>query len=64
MQAQYEALALTTPKARYKCIIGDTLQNISVRFYGISDHWIDIYSHNNLETTQLNAGQVLEIPNV
>ena len=64
MQVQFEALALTVPKARYKVVIGDTLQNISIKFYGISDNWTKIYDHNKLTTTALTPGKVLEIPKV
>ena len=62
MQSQFEAIARTIPKARYRVQKGDTLQNISVKFYGKSDNWTDIYDHNLLQTTALNPGKVLEIP--
>lgn len=64
MQAQFEALARTVPKARYRTQTGDTLQNISIKFYGISDHWTDIYDHNQLTSTVIVGGSVLEIPNL
>jgi nucleoid-associated protein YgaU len=69
MQAQFQALAQTVPKARYKVISGDTLQNISIKFYGTADNWTDIYDHNQLQSTDLSAGTwtgkpLLEIPNV
>lgn len=64
MQAQFEALAKQVPKARYKVQAGDTLQNISVKFYQIPDHWTDIYDHNHLQSATLVAGTVLEIPNL
>ena len=64
MQAQFEAIARSVPKARYRVQNGDTLQNISIKFYGISDHWSNIYDHNKLQTTVLAQGTVLEIPNL
>ena len=64
LTAQLNAIKATHPKGRYSVVAGDTLQNISVRLYGISDNWIDIYKHNNLTTTALTPGQILEIPSV
>jgi len=64
MQVQFEQIAKTVPKARYKVQIGDTLQRISVKFYGVADDWNAIYTHNNLTTTALTPGQILEIPNL
>ncbi len=62
LQAQFEAIAATIPIARYKVQVNDTLQNISIRFYGISDNWELILKHNNLTSTVLTPGQILEIP--
>lgn len=62
LQKQFEAISQTLPQARYKVQQGDTLQNIAVKFYGAPDHWDKIYDHNNLRTTALTAGTVLEIP--
>ena len=64
MQVMFEAIAQTLPKARYRVKGGDTLQNISIRFYGVSDNWTKIYDHNKLQTTLLTAGTILEIPNL
>jgi LysM repeat protein len=64
MQAQFEALTATIPKARYKVQVNDTLQNISVKFFGTSANWTDIYDFNKLQTTALTPGTVLEIPDV
>lgn len=62
MQAQFEAIAKTIPKTRHKVQSGDTLQNLSVKYYGVSDNWSDIYDHNNLHSTVLTPGAILEIP--
>lgn len=64
MQAIFTALAQTIPLARYRVKSGDTLQNISIKFYGIVDHWSDIYDHNKLQTTVLVNGTILEIPKI
>jgi len=64
MLAMFEAIALTLPIARYVVRTGDTLQSISIKFYGVSDNWINIYQHNQLSTTALTVGVVLEIPKV
>lgn len=64
MAALFAAISQTIPKARYRVKINDTLQNISIRFYGVSDYWTNIYDHNQLQTTALTAGTILEIPNL
>lgn len=64
MQAQFEALARSVPKARYKVQAKDTLQNISIKFYQSADNWTKIADHNHLQTTVLVPGQILEIPNL
>ncbi len=62
MQTQFELIAKTIPIARYRVKLGDTLQNISIKFYGVSDYWSNIYDHNKLQDTILIEGAVLEIP--
>jgi nucleoid-associated protein YgaU len=64
MQTQFEAIALTIPIARYRVKKSDTLQNISITFYGVSDYWTNIYDHNKLQSTQLIEGAILEIPHL
>lgn len=64
MQAHFEQLAKTLPIARHKVAPGDTLQKISIKFYGSQDNWDKIYSHNRLANTVLVPGTVLEIPKV
>lgn len=64
MQTQFEAIAKTIPIARYRVISGDTLQNISIKFYGVVDYWSNIQDHNKLQSTQLVAGTILEIPHL
>jgi nucleoid-associated protein YgaU len=64
MQQQFEAIRKTLPKARYKVQSGDTLQRISIKYYGTPNSWDKIYDHNKLTTTALTRGTVLEIPNL
>ena len=64
MQQQFEAIRKTLPKARHKVQDGDTLQSISIKFYGTPNDWDKIYDHNKLTSTNLTRGTVLEIPNL
>lgn len=64
LQSQFEAIRKTLPKARYRVQEGDSLQKISVKFYGNADSWSKIYDHNKLTSTALTRGSVLEIPNI
>lgn len=64
MQTQFEKIAISIPIARYKVLQGDTLQNISIHFYGVADYWDKIQDHNKLLTTQLVVGSILEIPHL
>jgi LysM repeat protein len=62
MLANFTKIAQSVPKARYVVKSGDTLQKISQKFFGNPDHWNAIYKHNQLTTTVLTAGVILEIP--
>lgn len=62
LQAQLDAMRKQIPLQRYIVKNNDTLQAISSRYYATPDHWDAIYSHNNLQTTQLVIGTILEIP--
>ena len=64
LQMQFEAIRKTLPKARYKVQAGDTLQRISIKYYGTPNSWDKIYDHNKLTSTDLTRGTVLEIPNL
>lgn len=64
MQAQFEAIAKRVPKARHKVQKPETLQNISVQYYGVPDHWDKIADHNGLKSTVLVPGTILEIPHL
>jgi LysM repeat protein len=62
MQAQWIALSVTVPKARYRVQQNDTLQNISIKFYQTAANASVIAEHNNLTSNTLVAGTILEIP--
>ena len=54
------------PVRRYKVAKGDSLQGISLRFYGSADRWKTIYNANrgvlSNPTAPLRAGKILVIP--
>lgn len=62
MLAKFQKIAEKLPMARYLVRQGDTLQQISTKFYKTPDNWKRIYDHNQLSTPVLVAGTVLEIP--
>lgn len=64
MQTQFEAIAKTIPIGRHRVVKSDTLQTISIKFYGVTDYWQNIYDHNQLQSTLLIEGAVLEIPRI
>jgi hypothetical protein len=64
LQAKFASIARTLPISRHLIKHGDTLQNISIRYYNNADLWKNIYDHNLLTSTTLNVGTVLEIPKV
>jgi nucleoid-associated protein YgaU len=62
LQVQFEAIIQTIPIGRYLVRQGDTLQNISMQYYQTSENWELLFTHNNLTTTVLTQGQLIEIP--
>lgn len=62
LKAQIAAITPTVPLARHLVVDGENLQKISVKFYGTADNWKKIYEYNNLSSTELATGAVLEIP--
>ncbi len=62
MELLFEKIRQTVPLARHLVTESDTLQKISVRYYNDVQSWEKIYKHNNLTTTQLVVGAVIEIP--
>jgi uncharacterized protein YoxC len=64
LQAHFEFLSKSVPMFRHLVKSGDTLQNISIKYYHSPDHWKDIYDHNKLSSTNLTVGSILEIPKI
>lgn len=64
MRVQFAAYRETAPLARYRTVEGDSLQKIAVKFYNDSSQWEEIYEHNELESTELEVGLFLEIPQI
>lgn len=62
LQAQFEALSKTVPLSRHLVRQGDTLQNLAITYYNDATLWSKIYTHNQLTSTVLVVGSVLEIP--
>lgn len=54
--------AAKRPQAVHRASNGESLERISIRYYGTPDNWRAIYDANNLGSLQLTAGQELLIP--
>jgi hypothetical protein len=63
---QYEGLIETLkssiPLRRHLVKQDETLQKLAVQYYNDASLWNKIYEHNDLTTTVLDAGMILEIP--
>lgn len=59
---QFIAILGNLPLRRYLIKENDSLQGISTKFYGTADNWKKIFEYNNLTTSALPVGQLLEIP--
>lgn len=64
MKEKFAALATLVPLRRHIVGEGESLQKISMRYYGTAENWEAIYKHNKLQTTELVVGVTLEIPKV
>lgn len=64
LKSRFDQLRETTPLARHRVVEGETLQKIAIKFYNDSGQWEKIYDHNGLTSTDLTAGDILEIPEV
>jgi LysM repeat protein len=62
--AQFSNIINTLPLARRLVKTGDTLQKISVEYYGNSGNWKEIYDYNDLTNTDLQIGRLIEIPRI
>lgn len=64
LQARFQSYVSQVPFRRHLVRQGDTLQNISMKYYNTADNWKKIYDHNKLSETDLVIGSILEIPRV
>lgn len=62
LRLQFSSIINDLPLARNLVKQGDTLQKIAIKFYGNSNDWKKIYDYNNLSSTDLPQGLMLEIP--
>lgn len=62
LRAQLNTYSGNLPLGRHLVVEGDTLQKISVKFYGLADNWKKIYDFNGLSSTELATGKLLDIP--
>lgn len=62
LRAQFATLVNDLPLARNLVKQGDTLQKIAIKFYGNANDWKKIYDFNNLTSTDLTPGVMLDIP--
>jgi hypothetical protein len=61
---QFSSIANESPLGRHIVKTGDNLQKISSDFYGTAENWQNIYDYNELTSTDLVIGTILEIPRV
>jgi hypothetical protein len=62
LQARMQQYVSQVPFRRHLVRQGDTLQNVSMKYYNTADNWKRIYEHNKLSKTDLVIGSILEIP--
>lgn len=63
-KVQFLDLTDTLPLGRHFVREDETLQSISIKFYGNAEQWKTIYDHNNLSSADITTGQILEIPRI
>ncbi len=64
LQERFASFISTIPLRRHLVAQGDTLQKLSVKYYGTADNWKKIMDHNKLLSIELVEGSVIEIPRV
>lgn len=64
IQKNYASYLNTVPLRRYQITQSDSLQRISIKFYGTAEYWNKIMSHNKLASTNLVTGSIIEIPKI
>ena len=63
-RTQFNNIVVDLPLGRHLVKTDDTLQKIAIKFYGSADNWKKIYDYNNLTSTVLTTGFLLEVPRV
>lgn len=64
LESKYTAFISTLPLRRHFVVDGDTLQKLSIKYYGTADSWEKIMDHNKLRSAELVKGSVIEIPRI
>lgn len=64
IQRKYQKLISSLPLKRHFVKEGDSLQSLSIQYYGSVDNWEKIKSHNKLLSNELVKGSVIVIPKV
>jgi hypothetical protein len=62
LRAKFAGLKASQPNVRHLVRENETLQRLAIRYYNNADHWSRIYEHNNMTTTELVVGSIIEIP--
>lgn len=62
LKNQFSGLVNELPLARKLVKTGDNLQKIASEYYGSTNDWKEIYDYNDLSSTELEPGTLLEIP--
>ena len=62
LRASFEQFIFSVPLTRYMVVEGQTLQGISQKFYDTPENWKEIKDHNNIGSTDLTKGLIIEIP--
>lgn len=61
-ESRFKDIIKQSPLRRHEIKTGDTLQSIAVKYYEDAANWTKIYEYNELSTTELTIGKILDIP--
>jgi len=61
-EGRFKNILAENPLDSHMVVTDDTLQSIAIKYYNDSAQWKKIYDYNDLYTTQLETGTVLDIP--
>jgi len=64
LKLKFASYISTLPLRRHVVVQGETLQKISMKYYGTADNWKKIMDHNKLTSTDLSAKSIIEIPRI